>query len=80
MILIVDKFKISEIIENAVVVTVRIYRPIKNSPRQPVSSFRYVQEIVLLGKWEKSNLMFFWVSEKNRTLPRSIFNLLDPAN
>ena len=40
-----------EMVENAVVIAVRVYRPIKNNPRQPVSSFRYVQEILLLGKY-----------------------------
>ena len=39
-------------LEQEMVVSVRIYRPIKNHPRQPISSFRYSQEIVLLGNFE----------------------------
>lgn len=48
-----------EMVENAIVISVRVYRPIKNNPRQPISSFRYVQEILLLGTNTLSDLRDF---------------------
>ena len=49
-------------LEQVMVVSVRVYRPIKNYPRQPISSFRYSQEIVLLGNL---GLLCQYISETN---------------
>ena len=52
-------------LEQVMVVSVRVYRPIKNYPRQPISSFRYSQEIVLLGNL---GLLCPYIGETNLVL------------